>query len=55
MILSDNDRQTVVRLQSIRERSDYNCTYTATENDVAPLIVPVRDLIDKIRQRLLTS
>ena len=43
------------RLQAIRERSDYNCTYTATENDVAPLIVPVRDLIDKIQQRLLTS
>lgn len=43
------------RLQSIRERSDYNCTYTATESDVAPLVVPVHELIEKIRQRILVS
>lgn len=38
------------RLQGIRERSDYNCSYTATEKDIAPKIAPTRQLIDKIER-----
>lgn len=36
------------RLQGLREKSDYNCAYNATEKDIAPKIEPTRLLIEKI-------
>ena len=45
------------RLQGLREKADYNCTYNATEKDIAPKIDPTRQLIEKIEtyiQNLLT-
>ncbi len=36
------------RLQNLREKSDYNCKYNATEADIAPKIEPTRLLIEKI-------
>lgn len=38
------------RLQGLREKADYNCTYTATEKDIAPKIEPTRQLIEKIER-----
>ena len=36
------------RLQNLREKSDYNCKYNATEAEIAPKIEPTRQLIEKI-------
>ena len=36
------------RLQGLREKSDYNCSYDASEAEIAPKIVPTRLLIEKI-------
>ena len=38
------------RLQGLREKADYNCTYNATEKDIAPKIEPTRQLIEKIEK-----
>ena len=38
------------RLQGLREKTDYNCAYNATEQDIAPKIEPTRLLIEKIEQ-----
>ncbi len=38
------------RLQGLREKADYNCTYNATEKDIAPKIEPTRLLIEKIEK-----
>lgn len=49
-IFSIEDGKHYSRLQSLRERSDYNCSYTATEMDIAPKIEPTRLLIEKIEK-----
>lgn len=36
------------RLQALREKSDYNCAYNASESDIAPKIEPTFLLIKKI-------
>ena len=38
------------RLQGLREKADYNCTYNVTEKDIAPKIEPTRQLIEKIEK-----
>lgn len=36
------------QLQTMREKSDYNCTYNATEADTAPRIAQTKNFIDKV-------
>ena len=36
------------QLQTLREKSDYNCTYNATESDTVPRIEQTKQFIDKI-------
>ena len=36
------------QLQTMREKSDYNCTYNATEEEIVPKIERTRQFIDKI-------
>ncbi len=36
------------RLQTMREQSDYNCTYNATEEEIIPLIPLTEEFIEKI-------
>ena len=36
------------RLQTMREQSDYNCTYNATEEEITPLIPLTEEFIEKI-------
>lgn len=38
------------QMQSLREESDYNCTYNVTESEIVPRIEPTRQLIEKIKQ-----
>ena len=40
------------QLQTLREKSDYSCSYYATESTTTPLIEPTRLLIQKILGRL---
>lgn len=35
-------------LQSLREKSDYNCVYVTTEKEMQPLFEPLRQFIGKI-------
>ena len=39
-------------LQTIRNNSDYNCSYEATEAEIAPLIEPTRELITEVGEYL---
>jgi len=36
------------QLQTLREKSDYNCTYNATEEDTAPRIAQTKQFIDQV-------
>ena len=47
-IVSIDEGRHYSRLQGLREKTDYNCAYNATEKDVAPKIEPTRLLIEKI-------
>lgn len=49
-VFSVEEGKHYARLQTLREKSDYNCRYEATEEDIAPKIEPTRQLIDKIRR-----
>lgn len=49
-IFSIEDGKHYSRLQGLREKSDYNCTYTATEADIAPKILPTQVLVEKIEK-----
>ena len=37
-----------VKLQMMREESDYNCVYVTTADEMQPLIEPVREFISKV-------
>ena len=49
-VFSVEDGKHYSRLQGLREKADYNCTYNATEKDIAPKIEPTRRLIEEIEQ-----
>ncbi len=40
------------QLQTMREKSDYNCSYDASEGEVLPMLSPAKELIEKIEQLL---
>lgn len=43
------------RLQGLREKSDCNCAYNASEEDIAPKIEPTRLLIEKIEHYISSN
>ena len=47
-ILSKEDGAFYSQLQKLREKSDYNCTYYATEEDTAPRIASTEAFIEKV-------
>ena len=47
-ILSKEDGAFYSQLQTMREKSDYNCTYNATEEDTAPRIAQTKQFIDRV-------
>jgi len=49
-IFTIDDGKHYSRLQGLREKSDYNCTYNATKKEIAPKIEPTRLLIEKIEK-----
>ena len=47
-LLSKEDGTFYSQLQTMREKSDYNCTYYATEADTAPRIAQTKQFIDRV-------
>ncbi|MBQ3709245.1 MAG: HEPN domain-containing protein [Bacteroidales bacterium] len=47
-ILSKEEGAFYSQLQTMREKSDYNCTYYATEEDTAPRIALTGTFIEKV-------
>ena len=47
-ILSKEDGAFYSQLQTLREKSDYNCTYYATEEDTVPRIALTEAFIEKV-------
>ena len=47
-LLSKADGAFYSQLQTMREKSDYNCTYNATEEDTAPRIAQTKQFIDRV-------
>lgn len=47
-ILSREDGTTFSRLQTMRERGDYNCLIDTTEEEIVPFIDKVKSFLDKI-------
>lgn len=47
-MLSKEEGAFYSQLQTLREKSDYNCTYNATESDTVPRIEQTKQFIDKI-------
>ena len=47
-ILSKEDGAFYSQLQTLREKSDYNCTYYATKEDTAPRIALTEAFIEKV-------
>ena len=42
-------------LQSLREKSDYNCFFAAGEKEVSKMIGPTKQLIDRISEKIRTK
>ena len=40
------------KLEGLRERGDYNCFVDATEDEIVPLIEPLKALIAKIKMKI---
>lgn len=40
------------KLEGLRERGDYNCFVDATEDEIVPMIEPLKALIEKIKQEI---
>ena len=47
-ILTKQEGAFYSQLQTLREKSDYNCTYNATEEDTAPRIEKTKQFIDRV-------
>lgn len=47
-IFSSEDGRLYSDLQVMRNNSDYNCSFSATQQEIEPMIEPARNLITKI-------
>lgn len=47
-IFASEDGRLYSDLQTMRNNSDYNCSYNATQQEIEPMIEPARNLIEKI-------
>ena len=39
-------------LQLMRQKSDYNCWYNASEEEILPMVAPTEELIELVKQRI---
>ena len=47
-IFASEDGRLYSDLQTMRNNSDYNCSFSATQQEIEPMIIPARNLIDKV-------
>ena len=47
-IFASEDGRLYSDLQTMRNNSDYNCSYDATQQEIEPMIEPAKRLIDKV-------
>lgn len=47
-MLSREDGSFYSQLQTLREKSDYNCSYNASEDEILPRISATKDFIDRV-------
>ena len=47
-IFASEDGRLYSDLQTMRNNSDYNCSYDATQQEIEPMIEPARLLISKV-------
>lgn len=48
-VFNINEGRLFLQLQTIREKSDYNCAYQTSEDEIKPLIYPTIELIKRIK------
>ena len=53
-VFSPTEGRLYSKLQSIREKSDYNCTFVAREEDISPMIGYTKVLIEQV-ERIINS
>ena len=49
-ILQEEHSDTFTLLQTMREKSDYNCSFDATQGLIEPLFIPSKKMIDTIAE-----
>ena len=54
-LLNTDDAKLISRLQNMRQSGDYDDMFDWSENDVAPLIEPTKQLLDKMHKMLKTA
>ena len=47
-IFASEDGRLYSDLQTMRNNSDYNCSYDATQQEIEPMIDPTKELISKV-------
>ena len=47
--------QFISRLEQLRERGDYNCSYDITESELVDMIAPAHELLEAIARYLVSS
>ncbi len=51
-VFSEEEGHLFSKLEGMRERGDYNCFVDATEEEIVPLIEPLKVLIEKIKAKI---
>ncbi|MCQ2298242.1 MAG: HEPN domain-containing protein [Bacteroidales bacterium] len=54
-IMTTDEARLYSRLQSLREKADYNCLVETSEEEILPMIEPVKEMIEKIGGLLASS
>ncbi|MBP9994356.1 MAG: HEPN domain-containing protein [bacterium] len=47
-IMTQAEGRIYSQLQSMREKADYNCVFETAREEIEPMIVPTKQLIDKV-------
>ena len=51
-VFTEDEGHLFSKLEGLRERGDYNCFVDATEDEIVPLIEPLKALIEKIKTKI---
>ena len=51
-VFTEEEGHLFSKLEGMRERGDYNCFVDATEDEIVPLIEPLKALIEKIKSKI---